>query len=32
METPSKYIMSLDIGTSNIRCYLFNKEADVVGR
>lgn len=27
-----QYVLSLDIGTSNIRCHLYNRKAEVCGR
>lgn len=27
-----KYVLSLDIGTSNIRCHVYNRNAEVCGR
>nr|CAB3249164.1 putative glycerol kinase 5 [Phallusia mammillata] len=27
-----KFVLSLDIGTTNIRCYLYNKSAEIVGK
>lgn len=30
--TEEKYIASLDVGTTTVRCYIFNSKAETVGK
>lgn len=31
-DTDEKYIAAVDIGTTSLRCYIFNSKAEIIGR